>query len=914
MSEATSVGQIGLDLVINQGQFNRQLNGITKVAKKAGTALAAAFGVKKLVSFGKQCINLGSDLQEVQNVVDTTFTSMSSKVDKFAKDSMKNFGLSETMSKKYTGTLGAMAKAFGFSEKQAYDMSTTLTGLAGDIASFYNISQDEAFTKLKAVFTGETEALKELGIVMTQSALDQHALANGFGKTTAAMTEAEKVALRYAFVQSKLSTAAGDFARTSGGWANQMRVLNLQFESFKASIGQGLINVLTPALRMINQVMSGLVNLANAFKNFTGLFVKSNKTAESAKNIANSYNAAAQSSTAFGSVGTNAMNKVGKAAEKASKKMRTLMGFDQINKVSESEDTSNSGSSSGGGATTSPVNVDVGPGEEEIKPLPKAYERLAQSIERFKTACSGLATVVSGGLKWGYENILKPLGKWTLNKLAPGLLDVFSGAIRVLTEVLKALGPLGTWFWEKFLSKIASFAGGAIIKFLELFASGLNKLADWISKHQTAVQNIAIALGGMFVAFKGATVISTIIGAFTKFGGVINFLGGPLKIVTTLFKNLPFFISCFAPAISPATVAIGALIGAGVLLWKNWDKIKKKGKAFFKSFNNGCKEIEEGIDEVVEGVKTIPDKVKKLLSGAEEWFSGIKEGLHKTLKKLTKNLPNLSDVSKKVTEAIGEIKANIKGNFLDKKADLTSKWNELTANVKEKTADLKAKVATKWSDLQASWSGIVNNIQNKTADLKARVASTWQGLAGSWGNIVNNIKDKTADMKAKVATKVATIKNAWESLSAKWKDKKAEFSLKFSTAVSDLKSWVNTNVIDKVNSKFKKVPILKNHLIPHLAQGGYVAKNTPQLAMIGDNRHQGEVVSPEKKLEEMALKAAQMAGGMGNTEIISLLRQILAAILALNLTVNLDGKNITDNVVKRINDITKSTGTPPIII
>ena len=188
---ATSVGQIGLDLVVNKNQFESQMAGITGMAKKAGAALAAAFGVKKLVDFGKQCLELGSNLAEVQNVVDVTFPKMTAQVDEFAKNAAKSFGLSETMAKQYTGTFGAMAKAFGFTEKQAYDMGSTLTGLAGDVASFYNISQDEAYTKLKSVFTGETESLKDLGVVMTQTALDSYAMANGFGKTTSAMSEAE---------------------------------------------------------------------------------------------------------------------------------------------------------------------------------------------------------------------------------------------------------------------------------------------------------------------------------------------------------------------------------------------------------------------------------------------------------------------------------------------------------------------------------------------------------------------------------------------------------------------------------------------------------------------------------------------------------------------------------------------------
>lgn len=225
---ATSVGQIGLDLVVNKNQFESQMKGISGIAKKAGAALAAAFGVKQLISFGKQCMELGSDLTEVQNVVDVTFPNMTAQVDKFAKSAAQSFGLSETMAKKYTGTFGSMAKAFGFTEQQAYDMGSSLTGLAGDVASFYNISQDEAYTKLKSVFTGETESLKDLGVVMTQTALDSYALSNGFGKTTAQMSEAEKVSLRFAFVQKQLSAATGDFARTSDSWANQIRIMKLQ--------------------------------------------------------------------------------------------------------------------------------------------------------------------------------------------------------------------------------------------------------------------------------------------------------------------------------------------------------------------------------------------------------------------------------------------------------------------------------------------------------------------------------------------------------------------------------------------------------------------------------------------------------------------------------------------------------------
>lgn len=138
------------------------VGGITSsLATKAMDILADAG--RAVVEFGKESLELGSDLQEVQNVVDVTFTTMSDKVDEFAQNAAVTAGLSETMAKQYVGTYGAMADAFDFTEAEAFEMSTTLAQLAGDVASFYNLDQDEAFTKLKSVFTGETEALKDLG-------------------------------------------------------------------------------------------------------------------------------------------------------------------------------------------------------------------------------------------------------------------------------------------------------------------------------------------------------------------------------------------------------------------------------------------------------------------------------------------------------------------------------------------------------------------------------------------------------------------------------------------------------------------------------------------------------------------------------------------------------------------------------
>ena len=219
-----------------------------------------------IVEFGKKSIDLASDLQEVQNVVDTAFPHMSRQVEDFAQSAISSAGLSETAAKKYLGTYGTMAKSFGFTEEAAFNLSTTMVQLAGDVASFYNISADEAYTKLMAIFTGETEALKELGVVMTETELNAYAMKKGLDKGTQGMGKQEKAALRLEYAVEALSAAQGDFVKTSDSWANQTKNLSENWNSFSASIGEGLINYLTPAVQFINDsVMPGLQDMADRF-------------------------------------------------------------------------------------------------------------------------------------------------------------------------------------------------------------------------------------------------------------------------------------------------------------------------------------------------------------------------------------------------------------------------------------------------------------------------------------------------------------------------------------------------------------------------------------------------------------------------------------------------------------------------
>ncbi len=351
-------------------------------AKMIGRTLLTAFGTAAVVSFGKESIELGSDLAEVQNVVDVTFSHMSASVDDWAKSAQKAYGLSETMAKKYVGTFGSMAEAFGFTEQQAFDMSTSLTALTGDVASFYNITQDEAHTKLKSVFSGETETLKDLGIVMTQNALDNYAMANGWGKTTSAMTEAEKVTLRYNFVLGQLSNATGDFARTQNSWANQTRILQLQFDSIKATIGQGLINAFTPLLNCINQFISRLSVAAQKFKDFTAqVFGYSTATS-------NATSSAVSDMSDLASQADSSTSEIEKTSEAAEDLKKNLAGFDELNVMSDTSDNSSDTSTQ---APSSEIKSMQNALEQAMlesdRHTSKTIDNIVNSLDKVKNAC-----------------------------------------------------------------------------------------------------------------------------------------------------------------------------------------------------------------------------------------------------------------------------------------------------------------------------------------------------------------------------------------------------------------------------------------------------------------------------------------------------------------------------------------------
>lgn len=217
---------------------------VSTTAAKIAKAIGSAFVVKQVIEFGKAAIGVASDLNEVQNVVDTTFgTEGAIKINEWARNAAEAFGESELQAKQFTSTLGAMFKSMGVGQADMEEMSMSLAGLAGDMASFYNLDPTEAFEKLRSGISGETEPLKQLGINMSVANLEAFALSEGITKAYNSMTQAEQATLRYQYIMSATADAQGDFANTSDSLANQQRILQLEIQTLAAEIGQDLMPI-----------------------------------------------------------------------------------------------------------------------------------------------------------------------------------------------------------------------------------------------------------------------------------------------------------------------------------------------------------------------------------------------------------------------------------------------------------------------------------------------------------------------------------------------------------------------------------------------------------------------------------------------------------------------------------------------
>lgn len=357
-------------------------------------------------------IDISSSLTEVENVVRQTFGQYESLINNFAKTSIEKFGMSELSAKQFASRFQAMGTALDIPQGKMANMSIRLTELAGDMASFYDVSQEDIAKSLQSVFSGTTAPMRRYGIDLTQATLKEWALKQGLDANISSMTQAEKAMLRYQYVLAHTTNITGDFARTADTWHNQITMLKENFKALGAVVGGGLINAFKPFIKVLNAVLQKVISFAemvtNALGSIFGWKYEASKGAGLgglADDIGSASDGMDDLSNAAGNAGKNTGG-IAKNAKKAKKEIQqATRAFDELKVISKQSKDKGSGSGnkgsgsgsgsgaggSGGGDTGKLVQTDTI--FKKFKSNIKDLEELGESIR------AALVKAV-GGIEW----------------------------------------------------------------------------------------------------------------------------------------------------------------------------------------------------------------------------------------------------------------------------------------------------------------------------------------------------------------------------------------------------------------------------------------------------------------------------------------------------------------------------------
>ena len=520
--QGSKVGSASRSLVTGFSNTSKSIkstrSGFKGLASTIGKFYATYWLVMRAVGKIGGAVDLASQLTEVQNVVDTTFGDMASKVDDFTKTSIQDFGMSELTVKQISSRFQALGTSVGISSEQVAngtavankalmsqnntlykttdsmaDMSLNLTRLAGDMASFYDVDQADVAKSLQSIFTGTIAPLRRYGLDLTQATLSEWAMKNGLDANIKSMTQAEKVLLRYNYVMANTQAAQGDFAKTANTWANSVRVLKQEFQAWGSIIGSVIINALKPFVQALSKVMLKVISftrtVADALGAIFGWTIEISgrgATADGMEDIADG----------VGDIGDNADS----SNKKAQKLKKTLLSIDEIHALDDNSDSGSGGGSgsggSGGGGADSGVN-------SSLKKTDGLLEKYKSSIKDLYSLGKYIGDALASAMEsidWKKiyqkaDNFGKGLADFLNGLISPRLFyDLGATIAGSLNTALHFLNSFGTTFdWTNFGLSIANGINGFFENFdFALLAKTINAWVQGIyTMLTTAIKNVS---------------------------------------------------------------------------------------------------------------------------------------------------------------------------------------------------------------------------------------------------------------------------------------------------------------------------------------------------------------------------------------------------------------------------------------
>lgn len=510
----TEMGNTGTKAM---NQISNSMNGATKSMGSLKSSLKGiigtlglVFSLKSLINFGQQAVDVASDLTEVDNVVQKAFGNMRGEMDALADSSIKNLGISRLEAYQTGSTFMAMGKSMLTSSQDAKDMALNLTKLSANMASFFNTSNKYAAIALKSIYTGETETLKQYGVVMTEVNLKQFALAQGISKSYNEMSQSEKVMLRYQYVMQQLGYIGDDFIDTQDSWANQTRVLREQWKEFLGVLGTGIITVLTPLVKALNMVMGRMIAIAKSIgsvlSSVFGIQIQSANQVSGA--ISDTADAFDDATTAVGDYDT-ATKKASKTASKS------LASFDKLNNTMTSQSDSGTGAGGAGGGGGGLTTPDISSGTDSV--IDQANSKINTIFDGVKKRLLELVDLVKKGFKNGLGTDFDASIKRTQKHLASigkQLQDIFTNpnvinaANNWANNVAYALGQLAGSMVSIGQTIVENLVGGVdnfLSKDSGYITDRIVGLFDISSRVAQITGNLSTAIAEIFTVFRSDT-------------------------------------------------------------------------------------------------------------------------------------------------------------------------------------------------------------------------------------------------------------------------------------------------------------------------------------------------------------------------------------------------------------------------
>lgn len=873
-------GYLTFDTKLNTSGFQKGIGSISSMFGKLGAIAAAALSVAAITNFGKASVQAASQME-------AKFKGL----EFLMRANGRSMQEATTFIQDFTADgLVPMTSAY-----EAYKNMVSRGYDTSQIEQMMNVMKDAAVYNRQGQFTmGEAIEKATMGLRMENSLLTDSVgiqknvakmwqeYAKEIGTTANNLTLAQKRQAEFNGFMREGGVFAGAAAEYTNSYAGRTAALSASFLNLKVAVGNAIIPILNAIIPAISQVVLWFTKLFNIVGQVMNLlFGTAVGMADAEAAMADNAEATA---AAMGDTAANT-EAAGKAAKGA------LASFDKLNVLSQ--DTAGGGTGAGGGEAGLPVEEEQGLFPELEDSLDALDEKLAafkekllaffeplrEPFARLKEAFLTLGQTIWAGLGWAWENILFPFITWIVQSVSPLALDIITGALNVLNEVLIAISPLFTWLWEEILQPLGQWAGEAFIQALTWIAEKLTEVSDWISTHQETVQNLAIILGSFAAAWmlvNGAIAIWNAIGVIatavtTAFGAAVAFLTSPIGLVI---------------------LAIGAVIAIVILLIKYWDEVKAWAISTWEKIKEVWGAVADWFDENV--IQPVVAFFKGLWESVKGFFVGLWDDIVAIWDKVATWFDE--HVIQPIVDFFSPILNTIYIIFYDLWLLIKYVWDKVATWFKENVIDPIVTFFQKlWEDVSGFFSDLwedIKEIWNIVSDwFKEHVTDpvvewfkgVWTDVSGFFGNLWTDIKTVWETVSGWFQQNVIDpVVTAWDTATTKI----GEFFTNMWDGVKDGAKIAINWVIEKINGflsgivgginvligKWNSVPIpgwlelplLTVPQIPLLATGAVIPPNAPFMAVVGDQRSGTNIEAPEALIRQIV---REEVGGMGNQNI-----------------------------------------------